>query len=214
MSGPTLGVSHVLLGVCGSAGAAHAPALAGALSTLGGVEVKSVLTRAALEFTTARALQLNTRHRAYCDEDAFDGVAHLELTRWADLVLVMPATANSLAVAASGAAPDLLSTCIVAATSPVVFVPSMNEVMWGKAAVQRNVATLRTDGHGVIPPGCGPAAVDGKVGRGALPPMPEILAWLGSWLADRTGWGHEPVPTSGRPAIAQDSVRAGASHAS
>jgi phosphopantothenoylcysteine synthetase/decarboxylase len=112
-------------------------------------------------------------------------VVHLDLTRWADLMLVMPATANVLGKAAAGIADDVLTTCILAATSPVVFVPSMNDAMWVKPAVQRNVATLRADGYGVIPPAVGLAAVDGKPGEGATPDILVVLRWTRRFLNER-----------------------------
>ena len=84
----------------------------------------------------------------------------------------MPATADILGKAANGIADNLLSTCILAASCPVVFVPSMNAQMWCKPVVQRNVATLKQDGYGVIAPVPGLAMSDGESAGGCI--MPEI----------------------------------------
>lgn len=77
---------------------------------------------------------------------------HLELARWSDAFVVLPASANLIGQAANGLASDLLTTTILASTHPVVFCPNVNGAMWSKAAVQRNVRTLQEDGHLVIPP--------------------------------------------------------------
>ena len=77
---------------------------------------------------------------------------HIELARWSDLFLVLPASANVLGQAANGTAPNLLTTTILASTRPVVFCPNVNDVMWRKEAVRRNVETLREDGHVVFEP--------------------------------------------------------------
>src|SRR5262249_19614274 len=104
------------------------------------------------------------------EEGPSDGtVPHIELTRWADVMLVLPATANILGKAAHGIADDLVSTCIVAADCPVVFVPAMNEVMWRKPAVQPNVAAPAAEGTGARPAGGGMPWAGGQIGQGARP---------------------------------------------
>jgi phosphopantothenoylcysteine synthetase/decarboxylase len=77
---------------------------------------------------------------------------HIELARWGEMFVVLPATANVIGQAANGLGSNLLTTTILASPKPVVFYPNVNEVMWSKAAVQRNVTTLREDGHKVIDP--------------------------------------------------------------
>jgi phosphopantothenoylcysteine decarboxylase/phosphopantothenate--cysteine ligase len=109
----------------------------------------------------------------------------MELAGWAELVLVLPATADVLARTAAGLAPDLLGTVLLATAAPTVFVPAMNPVMWAKPAVQRAVAQLRADGCGVVPPGPGRAAADGTVGTASMPPLPEVLEWTERWLTER-----------------------------
>ncbi len=100
---------------------------------------------------------------------------HIELTEWADIVIVMPATANLLAKAAYGIADDLVTTCLIATSTPIMFVPSMNERMWNNKIVQDNVARLRAFGHHVIEPDCGFQVASRRTGIGALPPLRDIL---------------------------------------
>jgi phosphopantothenoylcysteine synthetase/decarboxylase len=77
---------------------------------------------------------------------------HIELARWSEMFVVLPATANVIGQAANGLGSNLLTTTILASPKPVVFYPNVNDVMWSKSAVQRNVETLRGDGHVVIEP--------------------------------------------------------------
>src|SRR5215212_2277853 len=77
---------------------------------------------------------------------------HIELVRWCDMFVVLPAPANVLGQAANGMAPNLLSTTMLASPRPVIFCPNVHSVMWSKPAVQRNVETLREDGHMIIEP--------------------------------------------------------------
>jgi phosphopantothenoylcysteine synthetase/decarboxylase len=77
---------------------------------------------------------------------------HIELARWCEMFVVLPATANVIGQAANGLGSNLLTTTILASPKPVVFYPNVNDVMWNKAAVRRNVQTLRADGHIVIEP--------------------------------------------------------------
>jgi phosphopantothenoylcysteine synthetase/decarboxylase len=77
---------------------------------------------------------------------------HIELARWCEMFVVLPATANVIGQSANGLGSNLLTTTILASPKPVVFYPNVNDVMWSKAAVQRNVDTLRGDGHIVIEP--------------------------------------------------------------
>lgn len=77
---------------------------------------------------------------------------HLELARWSDAFVVLPASANVIGQATNGIAPNLLTTAILASTRPVIFCPNVHEAMWSKRAVQRNIETLEGDGHLVIQP--------------------------------------------------------------
>src|SRR4249919_2125875 len=153
LTAPPLPARRILIGVAGSIAAVTVPQSILWLRHELGIEVRVVMTRQAATMVTPRAVAVASGAPVALD-DAPDhndpAVPHMHLTRWADLMLVVPASANLLAKAAHGIADDLLTTCIVAASCPVVFVPGMNEVMWRKPAVQRNVATLEADGYGVV----------------------------------------------------------------
>ncbi len=162
---------RVLLAITGSIAATAATPYVTVMRRMLDLEVRAVLTRQAATLVAPRAVAAACGRPVVVDGDLSpcDGtVPHLDLTGWADVLLVLPATANMLAKAAHGIADDLVSTCIVAAACPVVFVPAMNQVMWEKSAVQRNVATLMADGYRVLAPAEGMAISDGQIGTGAL----------------------------------------------
>jgi phosphopantothenoylcysteine decarboxylase/phosphopantothenate--cysteine ligase len=182
---------HVLIGVAGSIASVTVPQSILWLRHELGVEVRVVMTRQATTMVTPRAIAVASGVAVALDDTGEPGdhndptVHHMELTRWADLMLVLPASANLLAKAAHGIADDLLTTCIIASSCPVVFVPGMNEIMWRKPAVQRNVATLEADGYGVIAPVEGVAMCDGRPTVGAMPEIDEIVAWAARFLNER-----------------------------
>jgi phosphopantothenoylcysteine decarboxylase/phosphopantothenate--cysteine ligase len=107
---------------------------------------------------------------------AHDPLSHLELVANADVYLIAPASANTIAKLASGAASDLLSSCALAATCPVIVAPAMNNHMYEHAATQANVATLRERGVTIVAPGTGRLASKGEEGVGRLVEPPELLA--------------------------------------
>ncbi len=186
--GDTPAPQRVLLGVCGSFGAWASPGLVMVLRHLWRAEVRVLMTRSAESFVTPATLAVATGQPVVCagvtaGDDRNGRVEHLELARWADLVLVAPASANTLAAAAAGSAGNLLTTVLLAAGCPVAVAPSMNAAMWGKPAVQRNVRLLTRDGVAVVPPVTGPAAVDGVPGPGSMPPPAELAAWVQDWWA-------------------------------
>lgn len=182
---------HVLIGVAGSIASVTVPQSILYLRHELGVDVRAVMTRQATTMVTPRAIAVASGAPVALDDTGEPGdhndpvVRHMELTRWADLFLVLPASANLLAKAAQGIADDLLTTCIIASACPVVFVPGMNEIMWRKPAVQRNVATLQADGYGVIAPVEGLALSDGRPTVGAMPEIEEIVSWTARFLEER-----------------------------
>lgn len=179
--------SRVVLGVTGSVAATLAPTLATALRLLWSADVRVVVTESALTFVTVPALAVTTGHPVAGPQPAGAAhgvVEHMELARWADLVLVAPATANTIGQVAHGLASDVLGSCILATEAPVVLAPSMNPTMWRNPRVQRNVRSLAEDGFGIVPPVVGTAMVDLAAGLGAMPPAPALLRWLEAWLAD------------------------------
>ena len=182
---PELPARRILLGVSGSIAAYTVPQSILWLRHVLGVEIRAIMTRQATTMVAPRAVAVASGHPVALDSDGLPNdpaVPHIELTRWADVMLVLPASANLIGKAANGIADDVLTTCIIAAACPVVFVPSMNEIMWRKPAVQRNVATLQADGHGVIFPVEGVALADGKPTVGAMPDIDDIVRRLAEFL--------------------------------
>src|SRR6185503_18722927 len=144
----------VLLGVTGGIAAYKAAELVRRLSERG-FDVHVVMTQAALGFITPATMQALSGNPVYTDMwDARirDNMAHIELTRGKDLVLIAPATADFMAKLAVGLADDLLSTLCLARTCRLAVAPAMNREMWERGATQRNVAQLRADGVEVLGP--------------------------------------------------------------
>ena len=141
-----------------------------------GVAVKVILTRGGAEFVTPLSISGLSGEKTY--QELFDltsevEMGHIELSRWADLIVVCPATADLMAKAAAGLAGDLASTTLLATDKPVLMVPAMNVRMWTHRATQRNLATLRADGVSVLDPDEGTMAC-GEFGPGRLP-EPEAI---------------------------------------
>jgi phosphopantothenoylcysteine synthetase/decarboxylase len=149
-------------------------------------EIQVVLTARAAAMVPPATLAVASGRRAWVDwPDASEGepeVTHLALAAWADAVLIMPATANTLSRLARGAADDLLSTCVLGATCPIFVAPAMNRAMWEKPATQRNVVQLRDDGFRVIEPVEGWAVAHQATDAGAMADVPTILAAVAAGL--------------------------------
>ncbi|MFI7604390.1 flavoprotein [Micromonospora sp. NPDC049366] len=178
---------RVLVAACGSADVLTLPQSIMVMRHALRLDVRVVLTPAAARFVPARSFTLLTGHPALVDEETTTQVPHLDLTAWADLVLVLPATANTLAKAAHGIADNLVGTCLLAATAPVVLVPSMNRAMWERPAVQRNVAQLREDGYGVVPPVPVLALSTGTLDGRGMPPIEAVLEFAAGHLRHLDG---------------------------
>lgn len=135
-----------------------------------GAEVRAILTRGGSEFITPLSVASLTGEKVYTDlfslKDETE-MGHIRLSREADLLLVVPATANLLAKIANGIADDLASTTILATNKPVMVAPAMNLEMWQKPQTMRNLAQLKADGIHVIEPAAGELAC-GEVGMGRL----------------------------------------------
>ena len=164
----------IVVAATGGVAALKTPALLRRLLEAGH-EVRVAATDDAYHFVTALSLAVAAGSEVF-DQAAWftpDGRArHLEFARWADLLLVAPATADALASAAAGRADDVVSALVVSGVPKVAWVPAMNTAMWAYPAVARNVATLQADGHGFVGPVYGPLAAQGEgagVGRMAEP---------------------------------------------
>jgi phosphopantothenoylcysteine decarboxylase/phosphopantothenate--cysteine ligase len=170
---------RVLLGVTGGIAAYKAPELVRRLVERG-CEVQVVMSRGAREFVGPLTFQAVSGRRVR--EDLWDAAAeaamgHIELARWADVVVVAPATAHFLGTLAAGLAGDLLSTLCLATTAPIVVAPAMNQAMWASAAVQANRAVLEARGVRLLGPASGDQAC-GETGPGRMLEPAEIAAAL------------------------------------
>lgn len=173
----------VLLGVSGGIAAYKACELTRRLRERD-CEVQVVMTAGAQQFVSAlsfQALSGRSVRSALFDPAAEAAMGHIELARWADVVLVAPASADLMARAAAGMADDLLTTLLLASPAPVAMAPAMNQQMWAHPAVQRNCATLRGDGVRLLGPGVGDQAC-GDVGAGRMLEPAEILDGIADWL--------------------------------
>jgi phosphopantothenoylcysteine decarboxylase/phosphopantothenate--cysteine ligase len=160
---------RVLLGVTGGIAAYKSPDLVRRLRDQG-AEVQVVLTAGAREFVTPMTFQAVSGREVRSDlwdPEAEKAMSHIELARWADFVIIAPATADFIARLATGQADDLLTTLCLATSAHIALAPAMNRVMWANAATQANVATLTTRGIHVWGPGEGDQAC-GEVGAGRM----------------------------------------------
>jgi phosphopantothenoylcysteine decarboxylase/phosphopantothenate--cysteine ligase len=175
---------RVLLGVTGGIAAYKSPDLVRRLREQG-AEVQVVLTAGAREFVTAMTFQAVSGREVRSDlwdPEAEKAMSHIELARWADFVIIAPATADFLARLATGQADDLLTTLCLATAAPIALAPAMNRVMWANAATQANVATLKSRGVHVWGPGEGDQAC-GEVGAGRMLEPTQLAALVTSAIA-------------------------------
>ncbi len=151
-----------------------------------GASVQVVMTDSAREFVKPLVFQAvsgNPVHTELLDDKAEAGMGHIELARWADLVVLAPCTANTLAKLTVGLADDLLSTLCLATNAPLVLAPAMNSVMWQAAATLSNIDTLKTRGVTILGPGIGSQAC-GETGAGRMLEPGEIVSQLQCFAAD------------------------------
>ncbi len=190
------------------------------------------MTRSAQEFITPLTFQALSGHAVYTelfDAEQEQAMGHIHLARWADLLVLAPASADMLAKMAHGIADDMLSTLYLAAECPVFVAPAMNRAMWNKAVTQDNIARLRRDGVRVIGPAIGEQAC-GEQGAGRMSEPVDICdyilsdsdkpSWTGIRLVVSAGPTREPLDpvrfisnrSSGKMgyALAEAAVRAGA----
>lgn len=198
----------VLIGVTGCIAAYKACEVVRGLQKAG-VRVKVVMTRNATRFidpTTFRTLTREPVAISLFDEPG-DPVHHVSLAKEADLLLIAPATANVMAKVAHGVADDLLTTTVLAATSPVLIAPAMNTAMWQAAATRENLDILRRRGFGIIDPDSGYLAC-GDTGAGKLAPVETIVGRVLDALDTRHDLsGKKVLITAGPTYEAIDPVR-------
>src|SRR5215471_15273021 len=176
---------RILLGVTGGIAAYKSPDLVRRLRERG-AEVQVVMTAAAKEFVTATTFQAVSGRSVRTDlwdAAAEAAMGHIELARWAELVLIAPASADFLARLAGGQADDLLATLCLATAAPITVAPAMNHLMWANAATQANVATLRSRGVTILGPGEGDQAC-GESGPGRMLEPLDLAARLTALAPD------------------------------
>ena len=187
---------RVLLAISGGIAAYKAPELV-RLLIKAGAEVRVIMSHSAGQFVTPLTLQTLSGHPVYSDlfeleQNATSGqndlsdlnvpMSHIELARWAEIILIAPATANTLARIAHGMADDLLSTTLLASKAPLMFAPAMNSQMWHAETTQHNVALLSQRGAMMIGPAAGELAC-GETGEGRLVESAALLSALNDHFA-------------------------------
>lgn len=202
---------NIVLGITGGIAAYKAPDLVRRLRERG-AEVQIVMTASAEEFVTATALQAVSGRQVRSnlwDKEAEAAMSHIELARWADIILVAPATAEVIARIASGAAPDLLTTICLATEAPIALAPAMNHVMWNNPATQANRELLEKRGIHILGPDTGSQAC-GETGAGRMLD-PDLIAatvcGLSVGKGDGSLEGRKVVVTAGPTREAIDPVR-------
>lgn len=201
-------LKRIILGVTGGVAAYKAAELA-RLLVKRGVEVQVVMTAAAGHFVGAATFQAITGRPVYADLwDAriANGMAHIDLARAADLVLVAPASADFLAKLAHGRADDLLSTLCLARDCPLLVAPAMNRQMWENPATRRNVDLLVDDDVELVGPAHGAQAC-GETGYGRMLEPEAILDAVDAYLQPKTLRGLNVLITAGPTYEAIDAVR-------
>jgi phosphopantothenoylcysteine decarboxylase/phosphopantothenate--cysteine ligase len=200
---------RILLGVTGGIAAYKSPDLVRRLRERG-AEVQVVMTQGAMQFVTPLTFQAVSGREvreSLWDAAAEAAMGHIELARWADAILVAPATAEFLARLTQGRADDLLATLCLATSSPVHVAPAMNQQMWANPATQANIAALRARGLSVLGPASGEQAC-GETGEGRMLEPAELAALvMDSLSAARPLAGCKVVVTAGPTRERIDPVR-------
>jgi phosphopantothenoylcysteine decarboxylase/phosphopantothenate--cysteine ligase len=199
---------RIVLGITGGIAAYKAAELV-RLLVQDGIEVQVVMTQAACGFITPATLQALSNKPVFTDMwDARvpDSMAHIELSRDAEAIVVAPATADFLAKLATGLADDLLSTLCLARDCPLLVAPAMNRQMWDNKATRRNVAQLARDGITILGPASGDQAC-GEIGMGRMLEARQIHDEVNSFLQPKLLAGKHVLITAGPTFEAIDPVR-------
>ena len=209
-------MANVIVGVTGGIAAYKAAELVSLLGKQGHA-VRCIMTDAAQQFITPLTLQTLSGNPVYTSmfqmqENPEWQVEHIGLARWADCVLIVPATADFIGKVAHGLADDLLSTCVMATAAPVFFAPAMNDQMYANPLVQRNIDILREAGYGFVDPVEGNLAC-GTSGKGKMA-SPERIAAVLETLREQDMKGVRLVVTAGPTREVLDPVRYLTNHSS
>lgn len=198
----------VLLGVSGGIAAYRSAELVRRLRE-DGAEVRVVMTENAERFISSLTMQAVSGHAVRSDlfdENAEAGMGHIELARWADIILIAPATASFIAKLAHGIADDLLTTLCLATSAPVAVAPAMNQQMWSNKATQHNVNLLQDRGIPVLGPDDGDQAC-GEFGPGRMMQPTDLAQKLNNLFSNKLLTGLNVLITAGSTWEAIDPVR-------
>ncbi len=211
----SLSSKRILLGVTGGIAAYKSADLVRRLQDQG-ADVRVVMTPAATEFITPLTMQALSNHPVsvdLLDTDTESVMGHIELARWADLIVIAPATADFIARMAFGHGDDLLSTICLAASCPIALAPAMNQAMWGKQNTQDNLESLIKMGVLILTPGSGLQAC-GEIGEGRLMEVADIVDHVINIFPSDILTGKHVLITAGPTREAIDPVRYISNHSS
>ena len=187
-----------IIGVTGSIAAYKSAELVRELSRAG-ASVRVIMTAGAQEFITPLTMQAVSGHPVYTellDTEAEAGMGHIELARWADAIIIAPASADTLARLCDGRADDLLTSCVLASPAPLFVAPAMNQGMWANQATQANVSTLQDRGIKFLGPDSGSQAC-GDIGAGRLMEPVDMVLEVAAHFSSRLLEGRRVIVTAG-----------------
>ena len=206
---------RILLGISGGIAAYKCGELT-RLFVKAGAQVRVAMTKASTEFITPLTMQALSGNRValdLLDHEAEGAMGHIELARWADLILIAPATADFISRTAHGNANDLVTALILATSAPVAIAPAMNQGMWGDKTTQSNVKKLEEKGFLIFGPAEGDQAC-GDVGMGRMAEPIEIATKSASLFDKGSLAGLNFLITGGPTREAIDPVRFITNHSS
>jgi len=211
----TLTNKRILLGVSGSIAAYKSPDIVRRLQDIG-AEVRVIVTDGGREFVSERSLQTISKNKVHSnlwDKEAELAMGHIELAKWSDVIIIAPASANTIAKLCHGRADDLLSTVILATHAKIMLAPSMNQQMFASSAMKDNLKLLMKRGMFIIEPGFGEQAC-GDVGEGRLAEPLEIAKQAANLFTSTFLSGKKVLITLGGTKEAIDPVRYISNHSS
>ena len=211
----TLDNKRIILGVSGSIAAYKSPDIIRRLQDLG-AEVRVIITSGGREFVSELSLQTISKNKVHdnlWDKDAELSMGHIELAKWADVIIIAPASANTIAKLCHGKADDLLSTVVLATKAVIMIAPSMNQQMYASKAMNENLKILNDRGVVNIQPGYGEQAC-GDVGEGRLAEPIEIAQQAANIFLNNLLIGKKVLITIGGTIEAIDPVRFISNHSS
>ena len=206
---------RIVLGVSGSIAAYKSPEIVRRLQDLG-AEVRVIMTNGGREFVSERSLQTISKNKVHdnlWDKEAELAMGHIELAKWADVIIIAPASANTIAKLCHGRADDLLTTVILATEAKIIIAPAMNQQMFAASAMKDNLKLLQKRGMDIIKPGFGEQAC-GDVGEGRLADPLDIAKQAADLFTSSLLSGKNILITLGGTKESIDPVRFISNHSS